>query len=99
MGSSMPGLTRHSNKMKRLMSDINDLRTARRLVVSRLDQDIDVAIEKSEEEAWKFFGLQAKPRMGGYWPCPESPNGTCWYRGDDRKKDECIVCGEPEERK
>lgn len=100
MGSSMPGLKRHSNKIARLTKDIGDMQSARYIVTSRLDQDIRLAREKAEEEAQKFFGLQERPQMGGgQWVCKESPNGHCWYKSDDRRRDECIVCGDPEERK
>lgn len=99
MGSSMPGLTRHSNKMKRLTNDIRDMQSARNIVTSRLDQDIRVTRERAEEEAQKFFGLPARPQMGGFWPCKDSPNGVCWYPADDHARDECIICGDPEERK
>jgi len=100
MGSSMPGLTRHSNKMKRLTDDIAKLQSARYVVTSRLDQDMRLTQEKAEEEAQKFFGLDKRPQMGGgQWVCKDSPNGYCWYKNEDRRRDECIICGDPEERK
>lgn len=99
MGSSTPGLTRHSNKMKRLTNDIRDMQSARNIVTSRLDQDIRVTRERAEEEAQKFFGLHLRPQMGGFWPCKDSPNGVCWYEAEDTARDYCIICGDPEERK
>lgn len=100
MGSSMPGLTRHSNKMKRLTDEIAKIQSARHVVTTRLDQDERLIREKAEEEAQKFFGLKERPQTGGgQWVCKESPNGYCWYRADDYGRDECIVCGDPEERK
>ena len=31
--------------------------------------------------------------------CPDSPTRHCIYREDDHCRDECIFCGDPEERK
>jgi hypothetical protein len=99
MGSSTPGLKRHSNRMQRLTSDIADMISARYIVTSKLDQDIRLTREKVEGEAQKFFGLNNRPTMGTVWPCKDSPNGTCWYRANDVRHDECIICYNPEERK
>jgi hypothetical protein len=98
MGSSTPGLTRHSNKMKRLTEEIGKLNSARWIITQRLDQDIRDTTEKTEEEAQKFFGLKERPTMGG-WSCKESPNGLCWYAAEDRYHDDCIICHDPSERK
>jgi hypothetical protein len=38
--------------------------------------------------------------IGDYWECPESPTGHCVYdRYEDPAHDNCIFCGDPEERK
>ena len=100
MGSSTPGLKRHSKKIARLTEDISKKQSARFVVTQLLDHEIDNLRTKAEEEAQKFFGLQERPQMGGgMWRCPDSPNGHCWYAAEDRDKDECIVCGDPWERK
>lgn len=33
----------------------------------------------------------------GYWECDQSPVGVCVY--EDYNEDECVFCGEPDERK
>jgi hypothetical protein len=36
----------------------------------------------------------------GYWECKESPTGHCIYDvAEDPWKDECLICGDPSERK
>jgi hypothetical protein len=36
----------------------------------------------------------------GYWDCPTSPIGVCFYNShEDPCSDTCLVCGDPEERK
>lgn len=36
----------------------------------------------------------------GSWDCENSPTGKCFYDSEnDRCHDECLVCGEPSERK
>jgi len=41
-----------------------------------------------------------KRLMIGHWKCEESPSGTCVYDYiQDPLNDECLICGEPEERK
>jgi len=38
--------------------------------------------------------------IGSRWECPDSPFAHCAYnRWKDRAHDECLYCGEPEERK
>jgi len=38
--------------------------------------------------------------IGFYWDCPKSPFGWCAYHDyDDSAHDNCVFCGEPEERK
>ncbi len=38
--------------------------------------------------------------LGQGWECPQSPTGHCVYNTEtDECRDECVVCGEPEERK
>lgn len=32
----------------------------------------------------------------GTWDCGE---GKCWYEADDHLWDQCVVCGDPDERK
>ncbi len=100
MASSSPGLTRHKNSMNRLTDEIARMQSARFVITTKLDQDIRLAIEKAEEEAQKFLGLKTRPQMGSMmWVCKDSPNCHCWYAADDYGRDECIICGNPEERK
>jgi hypothetical protein len=49
---------------------------------------------KSVETSYNF------PLAGLEWECPNSPFGTCVYdHQQDRGHDNCLICGEPEERK
>ena len=38
--------------------------------------------------------------VGGHYDCPKSPTGNCIYDGfEDLSMDECLFCGQPDERK
>jgi hypothetical protein len=96
----MPPVRPNARHLQRLTNEISQLQSARRVVVTRLDQDIRITREKAEEIAQAFWSLERPPQMGsGMWECPDSPNGYCWYRAEDHRRDECIICGNPEERK
>lgn len=96
MPPSKPG----QQKIQRLTDEVAKLQSARIVITQRLDRDIELTREKAELAAQEFFKLDKPPQMGGgMWQCPDSPNGYCWYRDEDRACDECIVCGDPLERK
>lgn len=44
--------------------------------------------------------LDPEDLVRGYWDCPASPTGTCFYNGpEDPAHDDCLFCHDPRERK
>lgn len=46
-----------------------------------------------------FEGTQEEYVVSDYWTCRQSPINRCEYDPDDSAHDDCVHCGEPEERK
>lgn len=73
-------------------------------LVCLLFEEIDDCVECLTLEKSEAYMKAAYPHRdlvrGDEWHCPDSPNGVCWYdHEDDSCHDQCIFCGEPEERK
>jgi hypothetical protein len=71
-----------------------------------MKRDIERYTQITPEEAESEIVLQNykenKPshHVIGHWDCPNSPIGTCVYDiEEDPCEDDCIYCGEPDERK
>ena len=48
----------------------------------------------------EFFGADTGHIEIGSWECKDSPIGICFYDGmEDPALDDCLVCGNPDERK
>lgn len=68
-------------------------------------EDVEYEIHSAESRLSKMIAQKMRLNissitLGKYWECPESPTGYCIYNHDeDPCHDNCLVCGDPEERK
>lgn len=62
-----------------------------------LTKDLSKLCQEIHECEKAIIGSEVKHPEVGHWACPESPVDFCVY--EDRNEDECIYCGQPEERK
>ena len=80
--------------------------------ITELEEEIDILEERLgelEDELFntkieiirKFFGCENPAHIQtGYHNCKDSPIGTCFYDSmEDPASDNCLICGDPEERK
>lgn len=90
-----------SEKIERLRKRAQKLREE----LSSLEDTIEVLQQKLVEETIKVPDCDL---LFGTWDCPDSPTGKCVYDlNQDHKnpdhdtmgEDECLFCGEPDERK
>lgn len=80
-------------------------------VLIRLEEEITTLenqLSRKENELFEtemkiiseFFGQTVKNIETGYHECKDSPIGICFYDNmEDPALDDCLICGEPDERK
>ena len=80
--------------------------------ITELEEEIDILEERLNELAnelsdtkikiiREFFGCENPAHIQiGYHHCKDSPIGTCFYDSiEDPAFDDCLICGNSEERK
>jgi hypothetical protein len=67
----------------------------------RLRDEVERILAKREHDRIvKEAGLDKDNLGEGTWECETSPTGICWYDySSSMGEDECIFCGDPDERK
>lgn len=73
--------------------------------ISEIQRELDSKTHRLEYELLELVGVvvDVSPpdlSLGWQWPCPTSPTTRCVYNdNDDPAHDQCLICGDPEERK
>lgn len=85
-GQKLTGLQSASREVQNTTIAMSVVRRAH----AHAERQVDAELER-------MLGMRV---ARGGWACPESPTGSCIYDpAEDPSHDECIICGEPSERK
>jgi len=69
-------------------------------VLAKAQRDLDERQYELREALAKMFGVEVSCIELGSWACETSPTGQCVYDCiKDPALDECLFCGQPDERK
>ena len=72
----------------------------RQAKLTNLQEDVDELEDEIMQAVGKLYPEAKSIAVEYYWDCKDSPTGSCFYdQREDPCHDECLVCGEPEERK
>ena len=88
-------------KLRESLSTIREIAYARTVVTSALNAQIAAAEEIAKCEVGRLLDVPSQDiSLGTHWECPESPTLHCIYNTrEDPDRDQCLICGEPAERK
>ena len=79
------------------MSAVDTRSTLQSLARSQRDAGSTISGILDEVVPEKYVGYA---KLGPYgWQCEDSPVGLCVYDSQDRGSDQCLFCGDPDERK
>lgn len=85
------------------LTKLLDLREKLRKTQIAIEQslgEVERMIEQVEMDALRDAGFTSGYLVVGSWTCSKSPIALCVYDDEvDQAWDECIFCGQPDERK
>lgn len=107
----LPILTEEQTNISHVISDLNNqidaLKDQRTLLIAKCDH---IWVPDSRKYTWDSWvkewtinddwsGCMICEETGPAYACGKSPVGHCEYEGYDVRRDSCLYCGNPEERK